>query len=77
MRTETGFGSCCSDLRDAITSVPQSFFRAEANGVLYLAVGYTPTPHGPGFFEQAVLYCPFCGRQLQTREAIAASAAKH
>ena len=67
------FGSCCQDLRDALTQPPNSLFRVEENGVLYLAVGYADTPDGPGWFDQAVLFCPFCGTSLQTREQIAAA----
>ena len=47
-------------------------FRIESNGVLFLSVGYVTTPQGPGWFDQAVLFCPFCGAQLQTRAEIAA-----
>jgi hypothetical protein len=57
-----------------MTKVPNSFFRIESKGVLYLTVGYLSTEDGPGFFDHAVLYCPFCGQQLQTRESIAAAA---
>jgi hypothetical protein len=42
------------------------------NGVLYLAVGYAVTENGTGWFDQAVLFCPFCGQQLQTAEEIRA-----
>jgi len=48
-----------------------SLFRTEENGVLYLSVGYLATQQGPGWFDQAVLFCPFCGTQLQSRERIA------
>lgn len=65
------FGSCCEDLADAMHQVPESFFRVEKNGVLYLTVGYIRTEQGPGWFDQVVLFCPFCGRELQTREAVA------
>jgi hypothetical protein len=64
------FGSCCKDLSDAI-KVENSFFRVESNGVLYFTVGYVKTAQGPGFFDQAVLFCPFCGKQLQTKADIA------
>ena len=64
------FGICCSDLREAMTQVPSSFFRVEANGVLYLTVGYVETENGRGYFDQAVLFCPFCGSGLQTREMV-------
>jgi len=64
------FGSCCSDLIDAMTSPPNSFFRVEENGVLYLTIGYMPTAQGSAWFDQAVLFCPFCGSQLQDRDEI-------
>lgn len=64
------FGTCCKDLEHAMNEAPNSFFRVESNGVLYLTVGYIQTEQGPGFFDQAVLFCPFCGAQLQTLEMI-------
>jgi hypothetical protein len=64
------FGACCRDLNDAMTSPPQSLFRVEENGVLYLTVGYTPTEQGVAWFDGAVIYCPFCGKQLQDRGTI-------
>jgi hypothetical protein len=68
------FGTCCKDLGDAMSSPPQSLFRVEDNGVLYLSIGYAETNEGLGWFDQAVLFCPFCGRQLQDRETIARKA---
>jgi len=64
------FGSCCKDLKDAMTTPTTSMFRVETNGVLYFSVGYVTTPQGNGWFDQAVIFCPFCGKQLQTREEI-------
>ena len=64
------FGSCCVDLSEAMTRPPNSFFRVEENGVLYLTIGYMPTDQGSAWFDQAVLFCPFCGSQLQNREEI-------
>jgi hypothetical protein len=65
------FGSCCEDLRDALNSDFESFFRVEDSGVLYLTVGYVPTDEGPGFFDAAVIFCPFCGQRLQEEQEIA------
>jgi hypothetical protein len=65
------FGSCCKDLKDAMTAPPASFFRVEESGVLYLTVGYVQTKQGPGWFDQAVIYCPFCGQKIQDRDEIA------
>jgi len=67
---KTGFGSCCKDLAEAMTTPPKRFFRIEENGVLYLTVGFAQTAEGTAWFDQAVLFCPFCGDKLQDREAI-------
>ena len=75
MPTARDFGACCKDLQDAMTGVPESFFRVGGNGVFYLTVGCVRTEHGPGYFDQAVMYCPFCGRKLQTAEEVASRAA--
>jgi hypothetical protein len=68
---QTDFGACCKDLKDAMTSPPNSFFRVEENGVLYLTVGYVQTRDGPGWFDQAVIFCPFCGQKIQDQDEIA------
>lgn len=70
----SSFGTCCKDLQDAMTTPPNSFFRIEENGVFYLTVGYVDTENGPGFFDQAIIYCPFCSSQLQTKKGIASKA---
>ena len=62
---------CCSHFRDAATYPPHSFFRNE-NGVTILAVGFARTLEGPAFYDQAILYCPFCGSQLHTAQEVAA-----
>jgi hypothetical protein len=64
------FGTCCKDLGDALSQPQHSFFRVEENGVLYMTIGYIDTEKGPSFFDQAVVYCPFCGKQLQTKDEI-------
>ncbi|HEY3494648.1 MAG TPA: hypothetical protein VGK73_08190 [Polyangiaceae bacterium] len=56
-----------------MSEVPNSFVRVEDNGVLYLSVGYIETEEGPGYFDAALLFCPFCGTRLQTTEQIAAA----
>jgi hypothetical protein len=68
---EDRFGSCCTELGECLT-VESSFFRREDNGVWFLTVGYISTPNGPGFFDQALFYCPFCGAKVQD-EAVVAS----
>ncbi|HEU4402005.1 MAG TPA: hypothetical protein VFT43_07850 [Candidatus Polarisedimenticolia bacterium] len=72
-RRDEPFGSCCEGLRKAMTMPKESMFRQEDNGILYLAVGYVDTAEGPGWFAHAVLYCPFCGTQIQDEETVAGS----
>jgi hypothetical protein len=58
-------------MQDARSAGTESFFRIEDNGVMYLTVGMVMTEQGPGYFDQAVLFCPLCGTTLQTKEEIA------
>jgi hypothetical protein len=65
------FGSCCKDLAEAISlEKRKSFFRMEENGVLYLTIGYLTTKDGTGWFDMAVIYCPFCGSKIQHKESL-------
>ena len=64
------FGTCCRDLAEAMQAPPNPLLRVEENGVLYLAVGFVTTEQGVGWYDQAVLFCPFCGERLQDREDI-------
>jgi hypothetical protein len=68
---DRAFGSCCPDLLAALKQPQTSMFRVETNGVLYLSVGFVSTGGGQAWFEQAVLFCPFCGVLIQTREEVA------
>jgi hypothetical protein len=65
------FGTCCKDMRDALTVPEQRFLVVqEGTGVLYLTIGSAKTDRGIAWFDQAVLFCPFCGTRLQTREEV-------
>ena len=61
------FGSCCRNLRDAMTQPPVSFFKVEPElDLLVLTVGYAQAEDGRvGFFDSSISYCPFCGAQLK------------
>ena len=62
---------CCNDLRDALIKPPHSLFTFGQNGVLYHAVGYDIVEGRTAWYDQAVLYCPYCGTKLQDRAEIA------
>ena len=67
---DNSFGSCCEALAECL-AVPNAAFRREDDGIWYLTVGHVDTPQGPGFFDEAVIYCPFCGAKLQDKDDIA------
>lgn len=70
-RRKTGpLGSCCNDFREALALPKSNFFIQEHNQALYLTVGSIATTEGTGWFDQAVLFCPFCGAVVQTREQV-------
>jgi len=50
-----------------MTMPQQKFLWTSEDDVLYLTVGNVETEQGTGWMDQAVLFCPFCGKQLQTR----------
>ena len=75
---KSDFGDCCSDLRDAMSyvglmdkkgflnSVPSSTFSISDDGTLFVSTGYMEEKNGGiGWFDMAVMYCPFCGAKLQ------------
>jgi hypothetical protein len=64
------FEPCCEDLRYAVEDASEPSFFVNEGGVLFLTIGRIRTDEGEGLFDQAVLYCPFCGAVLQTREGI-------
>jgi hypothetical protein len=53
---------------------PNSFIKADEEGTLFLAIGYIQTEQGTGWFDHAVIYCPFCGTKLQDRKVLAGKA---
>ena len=73
---EGDFGTCCKQLQDAMNQPPNSLIFVEENGVLYLTVGYVQTEKGPGFFDQAIIFYPFCGKKLQDKDEIAKKSKK-
>jgi hypothetical protein len=79
--TEEGkstFGSCCRDLHDTLNGEFERLFHIDDAGILRVSVGFVQIENGRvGWFDQAVMFCPFCGDQLQTAEGIALAAKRH
>jgi hypothetical protein len=57
-------------MADAMRQPPNKFFRMDENGIFALTIGYAMTDRGPGWFDRAVLFCPFCGESVQSLEEI-------
>jgi hypothetical protein len=49
-------------------------FRVGEEEVFWLSVGYVESEEGIGWMDSAVMYCPFCGSQLQTIDEIRSKA---
>jgi len=73
------FGTCCSGMADILGTQDFSptFAVEEESGVLFMAVGNAELePEGDddegeiAWFDQPVMFCPFCGTQLQTPDEI-------
>ena len=62
---------CCQGFQDALQIPGVSSFKVEKNGILFLTIGYTKTNDETSWYEQAVIFCPFCGAQLQDPNEIA------
>ena len=72
--SENRFGQCCDDLQETLTGDFNRLFHIDERNVLRVAVGYVFVEGGQvGWFDNALLFCPFCGAELQTRPEIAAS----
>ncbi len=65
------FGSCCSDLKDAMENTSNPLIHVEADGILYLHIGFIGAEAGVTLLEKPVIFCPFCGKQLQDKNGLA------
>ncbi len=48
-----------------------ALIRTEGDGTLFLTIGYVQMEQGIGWFDHAIIYCPFCGKKLQSRQVLA------
>jgi len=65
---------CCDLLGEVVAGLPepvQPMLHVSEDGVLMMVVGVVETEDGPGYLDQAVMHCPFCGTQLQDADSIA------
>jgi len=62
------FGSCCAELKKCMQQ-PNALIRVFHNS-LFHTIGYVQTEEGIGWFDHAIIFCPFCGKQLQDRDEL-------
>jgi hypothetical protein len=70
------FGSCCKDLSDVMKINMEPMLWVTPKEVLVMTIGYAKGKDGDIWFDRAIIYCPFCGKHLQTLEEIAEKANK-
>lgn len=69
------FGSCCTELKEAIEGDDfDPFITVGPDGLIYLTVGMIDLDDDdePGFVDHPLFFCPFCGTKLQTAEDVRA-----
>lgn len=73
--TETKFGSCCDELKEALEGGEfEPLFTVGPDGVIYMTVGLVDLDEDdePGLVDHPMFFCPFCGKGLQTPEDVRA-----
>ena len=69
---KTGFGSCCGELSEALTS--QDFdplITVGDDDVLYMSVGLIDLEdEDASIVDHPIFFCPFCGSKLQTPDDV-------
>ncbi len=64
------FGSCCDDMKHCMKQ-SNCLFHISENGSFFMTIGYVQTNEGTGWFDHAVIFCPFCGKKLQDKKKLA------
>ncbi len=75
--TGRNFGSCCTELKEAMTGEDfEPLITEGSDDVLYMAVGLIDLEEDdqPGMVDHPMFFCPFCGTRLQTAEEVQAKA---
>lgn len=72
--TETVFGSCCAELKDAMSGEEfEPLITVSEDGILYMSVGLVDLEEDePGMVDHPLFFCPFCGTKLQSVEDVRA-----
>lgn len=68
------FGSCCEELKEAMSGVEfEPLITIGEAGILYMSVGLIEMDDDePGMIDHPLFFCPFCGTKLQSVEEVRA-----
>ena len=69
------FGSCCTELKDAMSGEEfEPLITVAEDGVLYMSVGLVDMEDDePGMVDHPVFFCPFCGTKVQNADDVRAT----
>lgn len=69
------FGSCCGELREAMSGDQfEPLISVGDDGILYMSVGLIELDdEEAGMVDHPVLFCPFCGAELQSADKVHAA----
>ena len=72
----TQFGSCCDELKEALSSTDfDPLITVGDDDVLYMSVGLIELEdEETSIVDHPIFFCPFCGTQVQTAEDVKAKA---
>jgi len=68
------FGSCCVELKEAMSGDDfEPLITVGEGDILYMSVGLIEMEDDePGMIDHPVFFCPFCGTKLQSAEDVRA-----
>jgi hypothetical protein len=49
---------------------PNALIRETEQRTLFLTIGWQKSEPGVAWFDHAMIYCPFCGKQVQDRDEL-------
>jgi len=67
---------CCSDLEEALAGNDfEPLLTVGTDGIVYMSIGLVEfeDEDQPGIMDHPMFFCPFCGAEVQSREAVEAA----
>ena len=71
-KTAHSFGTCCTELKDAMSGEEyEPLITVAEDGVLYMSVGLVDMEDDePGMVDHPMFFCPFCGSRVQSADDV-------